>query len=521
MQRALLPESQTDVLIVGAGLAGLSVALSLPAETHITLIAQSDLIECASGYAQGGIAAVLDPFDQVKEHVHDTLIAGAGLCDTDHVRHILSQAGDAIQWLCQLGVPFSRENGTLHLTREGGHSQRRIAHVADHTGLSITTTLQQHLKHRPNIRLLPQTQLQQLITDTQGCNGGLVRQADGSTGIIHARCTVLATGGLGQLFGLTTNPLSAQGHGVALAALAGCRVKQLAFVQFHPTALAKPQNPCFLISEAVRGEGGLLRNHRGERFMEKYDQRLELAPRDIVARAIATEMAENRQSHVFLDITHLDTDFIIRHFPSIYQHCLTHQIDITRDWIPVAPAAHYACGGVITDLAARTDVPALYVVGETACTGLHGANRLASNSLLECVVLGRAAAQNIQHYLADQTNTWPAMKTDVSAISWNTVKTALAQTKTDNSIKPIAFNLTVLQHHMSQYFGICRSDAGMRKLWQQLHYWYQQSEPSSTDTQSLITTILMVYDGLHQNRNHGAHYNIDLLCLNHASPSAE
>lgn len=511
MNAPLSPDMQTDVLIIGAGLAGLSVALSLPADCRITMIAKADPMECASAYAQGGIAAVLNPADHVDNHVKDTLIAGAGLCDAEHVRHILTQAAAAIQWLYQLGVPFNREQGALHLTREGGHGQRRIAHVADHTGHSITTTLQQHLAHHPNICLFSQTHIQQLLTHASGCDGARVMTHDGMMHTIHARCTVLASGGLGQLFSLTTNPLSAQGDGVALAALAGCQTKQLGFVQFHPTALAIPLNPCFLISEAVRGEGGILRNHQGERFMAAYDDRLELAPRDIVARAIASEMARTQQSHVFLDITHLDRHFILTHFPSIYQQCLNHQLDITRDWIPVAPAAHYACGGVATDMAGRTNIPALYVVGETACTGLHGANRLASNSLLECVVLGRATAENIRQYLSAQAPDWPTKPTDPAAIDLSWVKQALQQTSPDSEIEPIPFSLKALQQYMSQYFGIRRSNAGMQRLWQQLHYWYQQYESPSVDSLPLITALLMVYDGMHQTQNHGAHFNIDLV----------
>lgn len=503
-------ELKTDVLIIGSGLAGLSVALSLPNDYKITLISKSALSDCASALAQGGIAAVLDPQDQLAAHINDTLIAGAGLCQPEKVAAILQKAPDAIQWLCTADVPFTRENDNLHLTREGGHSQRRIAHAADHTGFSIIHTLQQKIAQQNNIQILANTQVNLLQVDNTGCYGAEAIDAEKNRIKIHARATVLACGGLGQLFSLTTNPLTACGEGITLAAQAGCRLRQLAFVQFHPTALAKPMNPCFLISEAVRGEGGILRNHKGERFMALYDDRLELAPRDIVARAIATEMKQSAQNHVFLDVSHLDKSFILEHFPNIYQNCLTQQLDITHEWIPVAPAAHYCCGGIVTDLRGRTDIHKLYAVGENACTGLHGANRLASNSLLECVVLGRAAAQDIiQQFNKPIKSTAVKLTDNLPAIQWSQIQFAMQQNLSFPDTVKQPFSFVRLQQLMSQNFGICRESAAMQYLWQQLVYWFKHNQHQHQIKLSLMTALLMVYEGLNLTKNQGAHFNLD------------
>lgn len=499
--------ANTDVLIVGAGLAGLIVALSLPENFDITVVVRQDLSICASTLAQGGIAAVIDEADSVAEHVADTLIAGAGSCDETHTTTILSEGANAIEWLCAHGVEFTRENGQLHLTREGGHGKRRIVHAADHTGRSITETLQQQLLIRPNLQLLTHTFVNELILEDAVCAGASVTLAEsGEIRLIRAKHTVLASGGLGQLFSLTTNPLTAMGHGVAVAALAGCRTRQLAFVQFHPTALALPANPCFLISEAVRGEGGILRNCQGQRFMPQYDERAELAPRDIVARAIAAEIAKSGHHCVYLDITHLSADFIRAHFPQIYQHCLLQGLDITREFIPVAPAAHYACGGIITDTAGRTNVPQLYAIGETARTGLHGANRLASNSLLECVVVGRAAAASMVA-LDSHTQTWPQPpeKESTDLLWQQPVQTS--DSVPDMHMQP--FSLQALQQLMSRYFGICRRSEEMYTLHVQLQHWYLHAA-SQTDKLTLVTALLMVKDGLNQTENRGAHFNIDI-----------
>jgi L-aspartate oxidase len=405
-----------DVAIVGSGLAGLSVALHL-AETHkILIIAKRSLMEGASDWAQGGIAAVLDSQDSVESHVQDTLVAGAGLCDAAATRSIIERSTAAIDWLIDLGVPFTpdakAERG-YHLTREGGHSQRRIIHAADATGHAVQSTLAQRVRAHPNITLLEEHIAIDLITARRLGMAGTPAATDRCLGLyvqdirqgrvlsIAAGHTVLATGGAGKVYLYTSNPDTATGDGIAMAWRAGCRVANMEFIQFHPTCLYHPFAKSFLISEAVRGEGGRLLlpasagAAAGQRFMPAHDARAELAPRDVVARAIDFEMKKRGLDHVDLDISHQSPEFLQTHFPNILARCKQYGIDITREPIPVVPAAHYTCGGVVTDMQARTDIEGLYAVGETAYTGLHGANRLASNSLLECLVLGRAAGQNI------------------------------------------------------------------------------------------------------------------------------
>lgn len=403
-----------DVAIVGSGLAGLSVALHLADSRKVVVISKRALRDGASDWAQGGIAAVLDSHDSHDQHVADTLVAGAGLCDEPATRAIVSQGREAIEWLIAQGVPFTRDEQAelgFHLTREGGHSQRRIIHAADATGHAVQLTLEQQVRKHPNITLLEQHMAIDLITsDKLGirngaphCHGLYVQDVDsGEVMTIAADQTVLATGGAGKVYLYTTNPDTATGDGIAMAWRAGCRVSNMEFIQFHPTCLYHPYAKSFLITEAVRGEGGLLKlpatagAAAGQRFMPAHDERAELAPRDIVARAIDFEMKKRGLDYVDLDISHLSPDFLKEHFPTIYARCLELGIDITKQPIPIVPATHYTCGGIVTDLHGRTDLHGLYAVGETACTGLHGANRLASNSLLECVVLGRAAALDIE-----------------------------------------------------------------------------------------------------------------------------
>ena len=406
-----------DVLIIGGGLAGLSVALSLPGTMRIAIVSKLSLETTASSKAQGGIAAVLDADDHTDNHIRDTLIAGAGLCDMTSVSHIVQGAPAAIDWLRGHGVQFTLAGpNQLHLTREAGHSHRRIVHAADSTGSAITSVLQSQLRQLPNVDVFEHTVcVDALVThalttrelarqkfvsqehaDRSACRGiEALDTASGKALTLTARHTVLATGGLGQLFPYTTNPLTATGDGQAIAWRAGCRIANLEFIQFHPTALALPNTASFLISEAVRGEGGVLLNAGKHRFMPEYDSRAELAPRDIVARAIHAEISRQQGQPVWLDISHRPAGFIREHFPMIYQTCLDAGLDITRQAIPVAPAAHYSCGGIVTDLSGRTTVDYLYAVGEVGDTGLHGANRLASNSLLECIVIGRNCAQAI------------------------------------------------------------------------------------------------------------------------------
>ncbi|MGZ5271402.1 MAG: L-aspartate oxidase, partial [Ramlibacter sp.] len=392
-----------DVVIVGSGLAGLSAALHLASTHRVAVITKRALADGSSGWAQGGIAAVMDSSDSFESHVDDTLVAGAGLSDPTATRFVVEHAPESIAWLRQLGVPFSLEDGQLHLTREGGHSTRRIVHVTDATGAAVQRTLIEHVRRTPSIRLFEHHTLVDLITSRrlgeqpQRCLGlyALDERTD-EVVTFRAPQTILATGGAGKVYLYTTNPDTATGDGIAAAWRAGCRVTNMEFIQFHPTCLYHPNVKSFLISEALRGEGGQLKLPDGTRFMPRHDPRAELAPRDIVARAIDFEMKKHGLDCVYLDISHLPASFIREHFPTIHARCLELGIDITRQPIPVVPAAHYTCGGIHTDLAGRTDLPGLHAIGETAYTGLHGANRLASNSLVECMVFARAAAHDIR-----------------------------------------------------------------------------------------------------------------------------
>jgi L-aspartate oxidase len=388
---------------VGSGLAGLSAALYLAPTHRVAILTKRALSDGASGWAQGGIAAVLAEGDSFNAHIDDTLVAGAGLCDLDATRLVVEQAPKAIAWLQQMGVPFSQEAGHLHLTREGGHSARRIVHVTDATGAAVQQTLIAQVKRHPNITVLEQHTLVDLITgsklglDHNPCMG--LYALDGVTDQVltfTAPHTVLATGGAGKVYLYTTNPDTATGDGIAAAWRAGCRVQNMEFIQFHPTCLYHPHAKSFLISEAVRGEGGRLLLPDGTRFMPDHDARAELAPRDVVARAIDFEMKKGGLDCVYLDISHQPLDFLKEHFPNIYARCLELGIDISKQPIPVVPAAHYTCGGVLTDLHGQTDLPGLFAIGETTCTGLHGANRLASNSLVECMVFAQAMVDAIR-----------------------------------------------------------------------------------------------------------------------------
>ena len=453
-----------DVLIIGSGLAATTLALSLPGSMKVLLVTKKTPADSSSYWAQGGIAAVMGSDDSFDEHVRDTLLAGAGLCNEAVVRRVVEAAPAALRWLIDQGAPFDLEGAEYHLTREGGHSRRRILHARDATGRAVQDTLLAQVGKRANITVLSQHIAIDLITDRQlgretGQPGGaagnsvhgayVLDTASGTVETISAGFTVLATGGAGKVFLYTTNPDTATGDGMAMAWRAGCRVANLEFVQFHPTCLYHPHAKSFLITEAMRGEGALLRLPDGSRFMPEHDERAELAPRDVVARAIDYEMKKRGLDCVYLDITHKPAKFIVSHFPNIHARCLELGIDITREWIPIAPAAHYTCGGVVVDAAGRADAAHLYAIGETSCTGLHGANRLASNSLLECLVYGRAAAEDI-------AAASPSLETALP--SWDESRV----TDADEEIV-IAHNWHELRRFMWDYVGIVRTSKRLER----------------------------------------------------------
>jgi len=457
------PSLDFDVLIVGSGLAGLSSALLLSERYRVAIITKRAVREGSSGWAQGGIAAVWDKKDSFAAHVDDTLVAGAGLCDLAATQFVVEQAPHAIAWLQAMGVPFSTEDsGELHLTREGGHSARRIVHVTDATGAAVQRTLIERVQQSSNITLFENHTLVDLITShkLQGTHGvkdtgprclGLYALDQDSDQVLTFRAphTLLATGGAGKVYLYTTNPDTATGDGIAAAWRAGCRVQNMEFIQFHPTCLYHPHAKSFLISEAVRGEGGRLLLPDGTRFMPAHDARAELAPRDVVARAIDFEMKKGGFDCVYLDISHQPLAFIQEHFPNIYARCLELGIDISRAPIPVVPAAHYTCGGVLADLQGRTDLAGLYAIGEAACSGLHGANRLASNSLVECMVFARAASHAIEN-----TTTAPLPPLP----GWDDSRV----TDADESVV-ISHNWDELRRFMWDYVGIVRTNKRLER----------------------------------------------------------
>ena len=461
-----------DVLIVGSGLAGLTAALRLAPTHRVAILTKRAMADGSSGWAQGGIAAVLEKGDTFEAHIDDTLVAGAGLCDAAATRLVVENAPQAIAWLQSLGVPFSLDDSDkadlhpgLHLTREGGHSARRIVHATDATGAAVQRTLIDAVRRTPNITLFENHTLVDLITAPHTENGqhtstpgkrcvGLYALDDATDTVItfSAAHTILATGGAGKVYLYTTNPDTATGDGIAAAWRAGCRVANMEFIQFHPTCLYHPHAKSFLITEAVRGEGGQLRlpaSEGGTRFMPQHDVRAELAPRDVVARAIDFEMKKHGLDCVYLDISHQPAEFILAHFPNIHARCLELGIDITQQPIPVVPAAHYTCGGVLTDLHGHTDVTALYAIGETACTGLHGANRLASNSLVECMVFADATAKSI---VASPQAAPPALP------AWDDSRV----TDADEAVV-ISHNWDELRRFMWDYVGIVRTNKRLER----------------------------------------------------------
>jgi L-aspartate oxidase len=501
-----------DVLIIGSGLAGQSAALRLAPTCKVGLISKRALEDSASAWAQGGIAAVLDSRDSIEAHIRDTITAGAFLNDPAATRFVIENGRRAIDWLIEQGVPFTRDDAGYHLTREGGHSARRVIHVADTTGLSVQNTLTLKVRQHPNITVLERHIAIDLITGSKlgladpRCFGTYALDSDsGEVVTIGAPHTLIATGGAGKVYLYTTNPDTSTGDGIAMAWRAGCAVANMEFIQFHPTCLYHPQAKSFLISEAVRGEGGLLLLPDGTRFMPEHDSRGELAPRDIVARAIDFEMKKRGLDCVYLDISHKPASFLNEHFPNILARCLELGIDITREPIPVVPAAHYTCGGIVTDLQARTSIPGLYAAGEASCTGLHGANRLASNSLLECIVFSEAAANDI---LAQPRSEMPELpEWDASRVS-----------DPDEEIV-ISHNWDELRRFMWGYVGIVRTTKRLQRAQHRIHLLSREIEEFYSNFRVshdlielrnlVVTADLIVRCALQRHESRGLHFNRD------------
>ncbi|MEY4843648.1 MAG: quinolinate synthase, L-aspartate oxidase protein subunit [Pseudomonadota bacterium] len=458
-----------DVLIIGSGLAGLTSALKLADHKKVLIVSKREILDSSSQWAQGGVAAVMSNEDSIESHVKDTEFVGGGLTDPKVASFVASHGKDAIQWLNDLHVPFSRDDTThqFHLTKEGGHSHRRVVHAKDATGRAIQATLSEQVKAHANITILENHIAVDLITEKKSlkvdhiksnrCLGAyILNNKTGKVITVSAQETILAAGGVSKVYLYTTNPDVSTGDGVAMAWRAGCRVANMEFIQFHPTCLFHPKAKSFLISEIVRGEGGLLKLPDGSRFMDEYDARGELASRDIVARAIDFEMKKRGIDCVYLDISHKSPDFIKSHFPTIYARCLELGIDITKEWIPVVPAAHYSCGGVMTNLAGQTDLAHLYAIGETAYTGLHGANRLASNSLLECLVFGEAVAKHIFQSKVDTTS--------FELPHWDESRV----TDADEEIL-ITHTWNELRRFMWNYVGIVRTNKRLSRALHRIH----------------------------------------------------
>ncbi|MDH5479379.1 MAG: L-aspartate oxidase [Nitrosomonas sp.] len=508
-----------DTLIIGSGLAGFTLALHLAQDKKVCIVTKLSVNSGASGWAQGGIAAALSNNDSPERHMHDTLQAGAGLCDKEITYLIATKGPQVVQWLIDQGVQFSREEGSetgLHLTNEGGHSVRRIVHSGDTTGNAIQQTLIEKIKSHHNIKVFEQHIAIDLITNEKGsihtdqnnkrCFGAyILDKQNGKVGTFTAQNTVLATGGASKVYLYTTNPDTATGDGIAMGWRVGCRIANMEFIQFHPTCLYHPHARTFLISEAVRGEGGLLKLPNGEQFMSRHDPRAELAPRDIVARAIDFEMKKRGLDCVYLDISHKSSAFLKNHFPNIYARCLELGIDITQEPIPVVPAAHYTCGGIMTDRNGKTDLNNLYAIGETAHTGLHGANRLASNSLLECLVVAQAAAHEIMNLASIPLTDFP---------DWDESRV----TDADEEIV-ISHNWDELRRFMWSYVGIVRTTKRLQRaqrrielLREEINEYYTNFRVTSDllELRNLVDTAdLIVRSAQLRHESRGLHFSKD------------
>jgi len=511
----------TDILIIGAGIAGIRAALEVPPDLNVLLLNKDRLDESNSSYAQGGIAGVLSPEDTFQNHIEDTLIAGAGLCDPEVAEMVIREAPQQIGDLIRFGVNFDLEGGELALTREGGHSHRRIVHVADATGYAVQQALEAAAAKHPNITLVPDMVAIDLATgrhathfSTSGSVHGLYaynrkkRRVETLTG----RATILATGGAGRAYLYSTAPRGATGDGIAMAWRAGCRVSNMEMMQFHPTCLYNLQIKNFLITEAVRGEGGQLKlppgvKGCGTRFMPRFDERAELAPRDIVARAIDHEIKRLGLDYVHLDISHRDPDFVKTHFPNIYEKLLGLGIDITAEPIPVVPAQHYTCGGVVVDLHGCTDAPGLYAAGEVTQSGLHGANRLASNSLLECLVFGEAAARHI-------TANWDSLPEVPEIRAWD-------ESRVTDSDEEVVITQTwgEIRRFMWNYVGIVRTTKRLERAKHRIemlrqevrdYYAHFRVTPDLIELRNLVEVAdLIIRSALSRHESRGLHYILD------------
>lgn len=526
-----LPEHSCDVLIIGSGAAGLSLALRLADQHQVIVLSKGPVTEGSTFYAQGGIAAVFDETDSIDSHVEDTLIAGAGICDRYAVEFVASNARSCVQWLIDQGVLFDthvQPNGeeSYHLTREGGHSHRRILHAADATGREVQSTLVSKAQNHPNIRVLERSNAVDLIVSdkiglpgTRRVVGAWVWNRNKETvETCHAKAVVLATGGASKVYQYTTNPDISSGDGIAMAWRAGCRVANLEFNQFHPTALYHPQARNFLLTEALRGEGAYLKRPDGTRFMPDFDERGELAPRDIVARAIDHEMKRLGADCMFLDISHKPADFIRQHFPMIYEKLLGLGIDLTQEPVPIVPAAHYTCGGVIVDDHGRTDVEGLYAIGEVSYTGLHGANRMASNSLLECLVYGWSAAEDITRRMPDAHGVSTLPPWDESRVE-----------NPDERVV-IQHNWHELRLFMWDYVGIVRTTKRLERalrritmLQQEIDEYYAHFRVSNNllELRNLVQVAeLIVRCAMMRKESRGLHFTLDYPeLLTHSGPS--
>lgn len=513
-----------DVLIIGSGLAGQAAALQLAeAGQRVALVSKRSLEVSASSWAQGGIAAVLDNRDSIEAHIHDTMSAGSWLNDEVATRHVVENGRRAIEWLVGQGVPFTKDKHGYHLTREGGHSHRRIVHVQDATGHSVQESLTARVSAQASISIFERHIAVDLIYNkgvpptNRRCYGAYLLNLDTSKVLTFgAHHTLIATGGAGKVYLYTTNPDTSTGDGIAMAWRAGCPVANMEFIQFHPTCLYHPQAKSFLISEAVRGEGGTLLLPNGVRFMHKHDQRGELAPRDIVARAIDFEMKKHGLECVHLDIAHKGAAFVREHFPTIEKRCLQFGIDITKKPIPVVPAAHYTCGGIVVDLHGRTALPGLYAAGEAAYSGMHGANRLASNSLLECLVF---ADNVVRHILQQKTATLPQLtKWDESRV-----------TDADEEVV-VQHNWDELRRFMWDYVGIVRTGKRLlrashriRLLKREIEEFYANFRVSRDliELRNLVQTAdLIVRSAQRRRESRGLHYSVDYPdCLPNSRPT--